>query len=136
MKSRDKRSQFLSVLFSPFFCLVHMLRSFQCCYRTCQRVHSGSYEVIYFHIIFVRNRTGRRRQYSHGSRYSGAFCIHGNKLPLSVRGTELLGQAINYESSKQEIYFMEPVKMTSIYALRELASDILWVQVPCSVILA
>jgi len=96
-----------------------MLRSFQWWYRTCQRVHSGSYEVIYFHIIFVRNRTGRRGQYSHGSRCSGAFPKHGNELPLSIRGTEFHGQAIKYELSQQEIYFMELVKMTSIYALRE-----------------
>jgi len=40
------------------------------------------------------------------------------------------------ESFQQEIYFMEQVKMTSICALRELTSDIQWVQVPCSVSLA
>jgi len=86
-----------------------MLRSFQWWHRTCQRVHSETYEVIYFHIIFVRNRTGRRRQYSHGSSCSGAFCRHGNELPLSIRGRLRL----KCDGTLAETRFRLPAKRTS-----------------------
>jgi hypothetical protein len=86
-----------------------MLRSFQWWYRTCQRVHSESYEVIYFHIIFVRNMTGRRREYSHGSRCSGAFCKHGNELPFSIRGRLRL----KCDDTLAETRFRLPAKRTS-----------------------